>query len=104
MNPTPGRMVHYVARGSADGKFPCVCRSAIITEVSPDLNDPYTVGLAVLNPTGLFFQPIVDGGARYSAGGAPETMVIPTGAFCTNRRRLYPPGSWHEPERAPVTR
>lgn len=50
--PSVGRVVHYVARGSADGVFPPVCRAAIIT----DVGGGHHVSLAVLNPTGLFFD------------------------------------------------
>lgn len=67
-DPTICRMVHYVARGSADGHFPPVCRAAIITDVAP-------VALAVLNPTGIFF--------------ADEIMEDQD----TKR-----PGTWHWPE------
>lgn len=49
---TIGRIVHYVARGSADRRFPCTCRAAIVTAVDP-AGDP---ALAVLNPEGLFFS------------------------------------------------
>jgi len=45
--------VHYQAHGSADGKYPSVCRAAIITEVQTGA----TAAVAVLNPTGMFFQP-----------------------------------------------
>jgi hypothetical protein len=57
MAPTPevGLTVHYVARGSADGRFARVCRAALITEVDHD----ELVGLAVLNPAGLFFDRLV---------------------------------------------
>ena len=94
MNQTPsvGRIVHYMARGSADGVFPPVCRAAIITEVPTDAelgitdamrNDPETreglpnqpVSICVLNPTGIFFQEHLD----YDEDGAP--------------------GTWHWPER-----
>ncbi len=51
--PTIGRIVHYVARGSADGTYPCTCRAAIVTAVD-DAGQP---ALAVLNPEGLFFSP-----------------------------------------------
>ena len=54
MTPSVGRSVHYVARGSADGKFPPVCRAAIITEVL-DAHEG-VVSVAVLNPSGLFFD------------------------------------------------
>lgn len=64
--PTPsvGRVVHYVARGSADGVYGKVCRAAIITEVKGRAVDPisgyeadaWVVHLTVLNPTGMFFN------------------------------------------------
>lgn len=52
-----GRTVHYVSYGSPvqpDGsqKFKAECRAAIVTAVQGD----YLVSLAVLNPSGLFFQ------------------------------------------------
>lgn len=50
--PAIGRIVHYRARGSADGKFPPVCRAAIVT----DVHDLFTVSLAVINPSGIFFD------------------------------------------------
>lgn len=56
--PSVGRVVHYVARGSADGRFPKACRAATVTEVGKD----GVVGLMVANPTGLFFHPLADGG------------------------------------------
>jgi len=71
--PGVGRIAHYVARGSADRRI--ACRAAIITE----LGENGTVGLAELNPTGLFFHPLAAGGAPYDEDQAP--------------------GSWHWPER-----
>jgi hypothetical protein len=84
--PSVGRMVHYMARGSADGVFPPVCRVAVITEVDelgtrPEHGIPH-VGLCVINPTGLFFHPLADrGGLKYDEGKAP--------------------GTWHWPEMVP---
>lgn len=89
-----GRIVHYVARGSLDGKYPPVCRAAIITEVDPitvcddceakgenrcgdcpeDHGGP-VVCLTVFNPQGLFFN--------------DECEYDPTNT----------PGTWHWPER-----
>lgn len=54
--PTVGRIVHYVSYGSAGGKFPSVCRAAIVTEVSTDRADSSEIGLAAINPTGIFFD------------------------------------------------
>lgn len=49
--PSVGRTVHYVAPGSADGRFPPAHRAAIITEAIDD-----HASLAVLNPTGIHFN------------------------------------------------
>jgi hypothetical protein len=85
--PTPAvnRGVLYVSLGSpvrSDGsqQFPSVERAATITEVDPF--DPNRVGLAVLNPTGLFFHPLAAGGSVYD----------PTGTIG---------GSWHWPNCTP---
>jgi hypothetical protein len=70
------RAVHYVARGSADGRFPKACRAATITEVGED----GLVGLMVMNPTGLFFHSLADGGCAHDAEEKAG-------------------GTWHWPER-----
>ena len=73
--PSVGRIVHYVSHGTplrGDGSqaFPSECRAAVITEVVPlagtdaaqaeieqwDAEARYTVGLCVMNPTGLFLN------------------------------------------------
>lgn len=63
-----GSIVHYVARGSADGVFPPTCRAAIVAEIpegalppaerySHELSsDDVVADLVVLNPSGLFFN------------------------------------------------
>ena len=69
MQPTVGRIVHYVSYGTPGGEYASQCRAAIVTEVRPvtdmdraqaDLETwayiPGVVGLAVLNPTGMFFN------------------------------------------------
>lgn len=86
MRPTVGRVVHYVARGSADGVFPPTCRTAFITEVEAvDVAgvdaELQRVGLMVANPTGLFFHSLADGGCEH---------------WVAEERRG---GSWHWPER-----
>lgn len=78
MRPSVSRDVHYVARGSADGMFPSACRAAKVTEV--DAQDVSRVGLCVLNPTGLFFHSLADGGCRQD-----EDSKVG--------------GTWHWPER-----
>lgn len=50
--PSIGRIVHYQAFGTPGGEFRPEPRAAIITEVEDD----ETVGLCVLNPTGMFFN------------------------------------------------
>lgn len=71
--PSVGRDVHYVARGSADGVFPSICRAAKITEVVDE--DEAVASLCVFNPSGLFFD-----------------KALPYDE--TNH-----PGTWHWPER-----
>lgn len=45
-------MVYYKAYGTPGGEYPSVDRAAVITEVHSDTE----VGLAVLNPSGMFFN------------------------------------------------
>lgn len=87
--PSPGRVVHYVSHGTPvrpDGTqaFTSQCRAATVTEVDP--GDPAVVGLAVTNPTGLFFHPLSDGGCTQ--------MEYPEG-----HDGPLQGGTWHWPER-----
>lgn len=75
VRPTITRMVHYVSHGSpvrADGTqaYGSVCRAAVITEVAdPNLGEgETTVGLCVLNPTGIFFRAMAEGGCEHHDG------------------------------------
>lgn len=56
--PSVGRIVHYVSYGTPGGEYTSECRAAVITEVlnpgDPDIGE--TVGVAVLNPTGIFLN------------------------------------------------
>lgn len=68
--PSVGRIVHYVSYGTPGGEYTSQCRAAIITEVVPiegadaaqaevenwDEDQRCRVSLAVLNPTGMFFN------------------------------------------------
>ncbi|MFD5451191.1 hypothetical protein [Streptomyces sp. NPDC127100] len=66
-----GRIVHYVARGSADGRYPSTCRAAIVTAVD-DAGKP---NLTVFSPEGFF-----------CSGPLPHAEPVPlTG------------GTWHWP-------
>lgn len=76
MTPSVGRIVHYVARGSADAVYSKTCRAAVITEIVRD-----AVSLCVLNPTGIFFHE----DCKYA-----EESTYPEGLT---------PGTWHWPER-----
>ena len=51
MKPSIGRIVHYVSYGTPGGEYTSECRAAVITDVADS-----DVSLAVLNPTGLFFD------------------------------------------------
>jgi len=83
--PSIGRIVHYVSYGTPGGEYASQCRAAIITEVgdwpegiseADKHNIAVPVGLAVLNPTGVFF----DQGVKQSEGSNAG-------------------GTWHWPER-----
>jgi hypothetical protein len=50
--PSIGRTVHYQSYGTPGGEYSSVPRAAIITQVGEN----YSVGLAILNPTGMFFN------------------------------------------------
>ena len=63
--PSVGRIVHYVSYGTPGGEYTSQCRAAIVTEViNPDL-----VGLAVLNPTGMFFNSQITHDESGTVGG-----------------------------------
>lgn len=53
--PLVGEMVHYVSYGTPGGEYGKECRAAVVTALNAD----GTVGLAVLNPTGMFFNPSI---------------------------------------------
>jgi hypothetical protein len=82
MKPSVGRVVHYVSYGTPGGEFSSQCRAAIVTEVEavPQSLGGERVGLAVLNPTGIFLHSIASGG-------------------CVQREDNKVGGTWHWPER-----
>lgn len=81
--PSVGCIVHYVSYGTPGGEYASQCRAAVITEVcdAPGGIDPETgtlcASLAVLNPTGMFFNQHVP----YEDNSQPRG------------------GTWHWPER-----
>lgn len=103
--PSEGRIVHYVSHGTPikdDGTQAYIsqCRAAVIAEVgqgptpgmrilNPGAQPP--VGLCVLNPTGLFFHPLADGGCDYDEG----TGVADWSCDGAN----HAGGTWHWPAR-----
>ena len=55
--PSIGRIVHYHSYGTPGGEYLPEPRAAIITQVcEPITTEVDPVGLAVLNPTGMFFN------------------------------------------------
>lgn len=76
--PSVGRIVHYVSYGTPGGEHPSVCRAAVVTEVDREMvgGDGWVVGLAVLNPTGMFFNRDV-----------------------VQNEAVHEGGTWHWPER-----
>lgn len=83
--PNVGESALYYAYGTPGGEFPAgVGRAAIITEIDEPGNPYSTVGLCVLNPSGIFFNR----GVLYTDAGKPGcwgwgatmqwTVTIPT--------------------------
>lgn len=91
--PSIGRIVHYVSYGTPGGEYKQECRAAIITQVHsgpvPEHGVPY-VGLAVINPTGMFFREEVlyDAGDLADHPGENGAPTVPS----------YRGGTWHWPE------
>ncbi|MGW9020696.1 hypothetical protein ACWGOE_04330 [Leucobacter chromiiresistens] len=53
--PSVGRIVHYHSYGTPGGEYKPEPRAAIVTAVNT-YDDASTVSLAVMNPTGMFFN------------------------------------------------
>jgi hypothetical protein len=58
MIPTVGRIVYYKSYGTPGGELDSEDRAAIITQV----HNETCVGLCVLNPNGMYFNPTVTQG------------------------------------------
>jgi hypothetical protein len=110
--PTVGDRVHYVSHGTPirrDGSqaFASTCRAADVTEVDPI--DPHRIGLMAINPTGLFFHPLADGGCTYDPGieqpGSPDCPNPESHGnpfrycACGWREATFGGGTWHWLER-----
>lgn len=73
--PYIGQIVHYTSYGTPGGEYPSVCRAAIVTETDP--GDHNRVGLTTINPTGLFWHPLTDGGCYRSDQPRGGTWHLP---------------------------
>lgn len=99
MIPTIGQIVHYVSYGTPGGEYTSHCRAAIITAVTPlegsdaaqadienwDADQRFRVSLAVLNPTGLFFDTGLSRDDSFKRGGTwhwPEQVSQANTAAC----------------------
>lgn len=81
MTPSIGRIVHYVSYGTPGGEYGQECRAAIITAV--DSGAAEIVTLAVLNPTGMFFNQRCEHAEPQDTADGPVQVG----------------GTWHWPER-----
>ncbi len=71
--PTIGRVVYYVAYGTPGGEYKAgVERPAVITQVNAD----GTVGLFIMNPTGVFFNTSVKLDQETKAPGTWHWMTF----------------------------
>lgn len=59
MEPSIGRIVHYVSHGTPGGEYTQECRAAIVTGIVEDAANMGCVSLAVLSPAGMLFDPHV---------------------------------------------
>lgn len=79
MKPTIGRIVHYRSYGTPGGEYTPQCRAAVVTQTIKGFMDAPLTGLAVLNPSGLFFE--------FAAQEDPAGCASDKG------------GTWHWPDR-----
>jgi hypothetical protein len=93
--PSVARMVHYVSHGSLDGTYPMACRAAVVTEVTQHPEADPTVGLCVMNPTGLFLNPAIP--CDLGTDPAEIPGEYPATQLCDGR--WYKGGTWHWPAR-----
>jgi hypothetical protein len=66
MIPSVGRIVHYVSYGTPGGEFISECRAAVVTEI---YDGTEAVGLAVFNPSGMFFNHTIPHDENSKLGG-----------------------------------
>lgn len=102
--PSVGRIVHYRSFGTPGGEYPSVCRAAIITEADSEPGVT-AVGLAVLNPEGMYFNRDVSYDEGAEVKGDPD-CPNPAGhgnpfryCSCGWVEASHRGGTWHWPER-----
>lgn len=79
--PSVGRVVHYVSYGTPGGEYTSQCRAAIVTGVPAGAlpvahsneaavrdSEAVVLDLAVLNPTGMFFNRCPQSEADHAGG------------------------------------
>jgi len=66
--PVVGEIVHYVSYSTPGGEYRPVCRAAVVTQIVTHAEGLPRVGLAVLNPTGMFFNPDIPPGMGMAGG------------------------------------
>lgn len=71
--PSVGRVVHYQSFGTPKGEYKSKPIAAIITQVNSDTN----VGLFIMNPGGLFFNPSVEFSDPPQPGGWSWPPFVP---------------------------
>lgn len=92
--PFVGETVHYRSYGTPGGEYTGRCRAAVVTERETGVENAVQVGLAVLNPTGLFFHSMLQGGGvRFG----PEPMLESSDPDGGHAVYGYAPGTWHYP-------
>lgn len=89
MKPTVGRIVHYKSLGSTGGEFLPECRAAIVAGIPKRTRAATSKGedLAVLNPSGLFFDRVLQD-EETKAGGTwhwPCEIVAPAPAAVASK-------------------
>jgi hypothetical protein len=105
MEPSVGRVVHYVSYGTPRGEYKPECRAAIITELTADPAHPDQVALVVFSPTGSFFNRAVPYNEGAETSGSPDCPDTTTHGnpmrYCACGWMEASPvgGTWHWPER-----
>lgn len=112
MRPAVGSLVHYVSYGSTNDEYLPTCRAAMVAEVGQWITEHETgdgpdgagrpvrhltqvfyddaLALAVINPTGMFFN-----GA--GAVGCMKDVLPPRDKIVHGERTTFRSGTWHWP-------